>query len=394
MPCLDLEIWMGVEQRSQEVPKEIPGEEKAPCRTGQLSRVVLYSFYRKPMNRRNAAPERTMLTTASNEYLRRYRNVSRDLPITEIERVKSALKVVTVGYLTKLEKNNNGGTPIYRPGNFDWVRRSASKLLSKTTWFQYKNTDSSQQLTANHNSKPKSNSTQTAKTARAEREKQPETVLFIPHTPGSNLKKQVQEKINRGKKYQNVRVVERQGPKVGSLIINPAPWRREACLKPSCTPCEEKPGSCRARNCVYKITCLLCMDNGLNTLYIGETHRTWGDREADHQKALEDSNTEYGIVKHHSEHHTLLGPSFKYEGGGTCFKSSIERHIMEALMIQNTPRDITMNRKSEWVLNYLPQLVASPRDTAKGISTSNSSNNIKPAPPKPPVTIKPATRSH
>ena len=83
-------------------------------------------------------------------------------------------------------------------------------------------------------------------------EDQPETVLFVPHTPGGALKKdlqKVQDQLNRGKKFQGVRIVERMGPKVGSLVAIPAPWRKDPCPNEDCTPCTVKPSSCRTRNC-------------------------------------------------------------------------------------------------------------------------------------------------
>ena len=60
-------------------------------------------------------------------------------------------------------------------------------------------------------------------TATATRQ-QPEAVLFIPHTPKGALRRQVQDiqdKLIKRKSYQNIRIVERQGPTVGSLIVNP-----------------------------------------------------------------------------------------------------------------------------------------------------------------------------
>ena len=158
MPCLDAELWIGKEQRTQGVPTGILEESKTKptCKTGALKNVILYSFYRKPMakkiplSRRTAAPEKTLVTTASNEFMRRFKNVSRDLPTTEIDDIVSCyagdlmrggferrwvvnvLKAAATGYSRKVAENNGGGAPINRPGDWNRDGREAEKLKTKT----------------------------------------------------------------------------------------------------------------------------------------------------------------------------------------------------------------------------------------------------------------------
>ena len=96
-------------------------------------------------------------------------------------------------------------------------------------------------------------------------------------------------------------------------------------------------------------------------IYVGETHRTWGDRLGDHLKALREHNLKYGIVKHMKEFHQSQEPNFHYEVK-TPYKSTIERQISEAIMLQTLPRDTIMNSKSEWGYNFLPQQVSTQRD--------------------------------
>ena len=113
-------------------------------------------------------------------------------------------------------------------------------------WYKYNTkeptTQSKPSNTARFSNKKSSSKDSTSTSA----ENQPEVVLFIPHTPGGILKKEltkVQESFNRGKKYQGIRIVERQGPKVGGLIAKTAPWQKDPCPREFCTPCTEKPGS-------------------------------------------------------------------------------------------------------------------------------------------------------
>ena len=56
----------------------------------------------------------------------------------------------------------------------------------------------------------------------------PETVLFIPFTPESQLKHELQaidKQIQGQVKHGSVKVVERQGPKVIESLGNKATWR-------------------------------------------------------------------------------------------------------------------------------------------------------------------------
>ena len=93
MPVLDTHIWMGRDTREEGVPKEWLKEEGEVLKLGAMKRVVLHSFYKKPMANRvpnvreSAAPEGQKLATISQEIIRRVKNTSRDLPVQEMERV-------------------------------------------------------------------------------------------------------------------------------------------------------------------------------------------------------------------------------------------------------------------------------------------------------------------
>ena len=314
----------------------------------------MYSFYRKsvsnevPLSRRNAAPERTMITTATNEYMRRFRNVSRDLPPEEVNQVIkqystdllkggfsrawviNTLRAATVGYERKLATQNSGGTRNNRSAADDSDTREAKKMTSKKSWYKYpKQAKQIEKVLCPPNNKKKTTKSRNQDSQGTPDCDQPESVLFTPHTPDSALKKELQktqEMLNKGKKFQGVRVVERLGPKVGTLVANPAPWRKDPCPNKECTPCQDKPSSCRVRNATYKIICKLCQEQGTQAVYLGETHRTWGDRQREHQKALSTSNPSYATVKHQTEDHPGEEPAVqcKPERG---HRSTIGRQI-------------------------------------------------------------------
>merc|ERR1711954_238929 len=88
-----------------------------------------------------------------------------------------------------------------------------------------------------------------------------ETIMFCPYTPGSALKKEltkVEEFMNKIATVGRVRFIERAGPKLKNLLCNKTPWVQDWCGRDQCPPCQTKPGSCRAINLVYQISCQDC----------------------------------------------------------------------------------------------------------------------------------------
>ena len=94
MPFLDTMIWVGTPQRTWGIPEAIlPKGTSLPAKTGTLEPIILYQFYRKPianptpMNSRSAAPLKDQIQTATNKFLRRMKNTSRELPQDHLEEI-------------------------------------------------------------------------------------------------------------------------------------------------------------------------------------------------------------------------------------------------------------------------------------------------------------------
>ena len=90
-------------------------------------------------------------------------------------------------------------------------------------------------------------------------------------------------------------------------------------------------------------------------MYIGETHRSWGDRMGEHLNALKTKNEAYATIRHHKEfHETDKDPMFTFHwvaGYGT----SIERQIRESLLIDTYKCNNIVNGKGEWGANLVPR---------------------------------------
>ena len=184
----------------------------------------------------------------------------------------------------------------------------------------------------------------------------PETILYVPFTPGSVLKKEIQslkDTLNTSK-FGRVRVLERLGRSVIETIGNKAPWRSEPCSRSQCVPCTTKPGSCRSRNVTYKIVCNTCAKSGQSKIYWGESHRAWADRCQDHVDAVKSGNLAYAIVKHHHNEHGNTPPDFLYKLHRS-HRTSLERQITEALLIEHTNVENIMNSRAEWGFNAIPR---------------------------------------
>ena len=110
---------------------------------------------------------------------------------------------------------------------------------------------------------------------------------------------------------------------------------------------------------VYKITCLTCQSQGKSKLYWGESHRSGWDRSADHQAALKRKDETYAIVKHWLIDHPEGQPEFEYKVQRS-FRSSLERQIMESILIDEEKPESRLNSRSEWGANKVPRLMIDP----------------------------------
>ena len=177
-------------------------------------------------------------------------------------------------------------------------------------------------------------------------------MLFVPYTHDSALKREIQEmddKFNPHKYSGKVKVLEKLGKTIGESLSNPYPWKNSNCGCPNCKPCESKPGSCKSRNCIYQIECETCKQDGIKSLYIGETHRTWYERSSEHQKKLENRTEDSALHKHWAKCHPerTEAPIFSFNVGRT-YRTSTERQVAEAIRIETTECVNLLNSKSEY----------------------------------------------
>ena len=143
------------------------------------------------------------------------------------------------------------------------------KLAEKSEWFR---------MEREADTELESPETTRMRTRRGKTEnKYTEAIVFVPHTPEGELRKNlIQMEKNIGFKS-NVRYVEELGTSVVDLLCKKDP-KPQHCGCQGCMNCTTKPGQCTRRNVVYRITCGMCKNQGKTTYYFGESARTSYDR--------------------------------------------------------------------------------------------------------------------
>ena len=93
------------------------------------------------------------------------------------------------------------------------------------------------------------------------------SVMFIPHTVGSALAKELKEKENILKEItgDKMKIVERAGLKLEDVLTRTNPWKGMDCGRPNCLLCltktltgKDKKKDCTKRNILYELRCLTC----------------------------------------------------------------------------------------------------------------------------------------
>ena len=83
-----------------------------------------------------------------------------------------------------------------------------------------------------------------------------------------------------------MKLVERCGIKLKSLLWKADPWGGIQCADISCPICLEESDRpiCNVANAIYSNTCKQCKTEGKSTQYIGETSRTVIERAKEHTR--------------------------------------------------------------------------------------------------------------
>ena len=194
-----------------------------------------------------------------------------------------------------------GGRKLHESSESTASRRCRKKIMSKTSWFKQRDRSSSigsegedQEVRTRGNGVPQSGGrrvkTKTITTDAGNRNKVDKitTVLFVENTRYGELAKrlrQEEEKLSIITGFR-VKVVEKCGTKVKSLVSNANPWSSLPCGRKDCVPCgqnNKKPINCFKRSVLYESICDRCLlEKKVERSYVGESARQseWNTKEA------------------------------------------------------------------------------------------------------------------
>ncbi|KAL8620473.1 hypothetical protein ACOMHN_048406 [Nucella lapillus] len=330
LPLLDIKVW---------IEKQPEGENGKGCDEGKEGKgqsQIMHEYYYKEVatravvDARSAMPWRDKRTVITQEILRVLLRCSPDLPwstttmhVNEYmkrlqfshyderfreEVWRSALKA----YNSIKEKDRNGEQPLYRPKNWQRTERKKIRRAKKEDWYKKGGN---------------------------------KTVIFVPSTPHSQLSKRYQEVI--GKTNLKIKVVERSGKTVKSILQESDPYKQPGCsTEEDCMVCKggRGKGNCRREGVTYEIRCNEC-----NCVYVGETARTGHYRGQQHMTALTKRDQDSVLWRHTVQTHSNSDPPPQYSMAITSYQeTALGRQITEAVKINNTPPELRLNTREEW----------------------------------------------
>ena len=315
LPILDLRVWIDT----------INGHNR-----------ILHEFYSKEISSKAVIHAKSALswqqkrTVLTQEILRVILNCSEDISWEVIVQHvnKMVLRLQFSGYTQKFRyevvkaalkayddikcKVSSGERPLYRP--YDWNRQERDEMKKE-------------------------------KAVRWYTKGGYESVIFVPSTPGSVLQRRYQEEINRHDI--KIRVVEKAGRSVKSMLQRSDPFKPRTCGRALCFICEtEKKGSCDKNGVNYVITCVGCENSGKKGEYHGETSKnacTRGRHQDEYRKQSSDSI----MWRQCQERHDNERQEFTMQVTGQYRNDAMLRQIAESVRINNSHPNSRINNKTE-----------------------------------------------
>ena len=342
--------------RGLDVQEPGRGVEEQPDPAGVLAQQVQFEFYSKPM-----APCRVMLassaqpwgqkrTTLTQELIRRLLNCRKELSCElkqkhlsrYMQMLKNSgysekfraeiLKSGLDGYQKILEADRLGKRPLYRLKQWRAAARRLEKQQKQKNWLGdfWK------------------------------------SCIFVPPTPGSWLKKEMQRKEEDlragGREAWPIKIIETAGKTLEQTLVDTDPFGGNKCNDPKCllNSSSSTKINCRRNGVCYQITCLLCLrarkTGDRATRYKGESGKNMHCRCKEHVSKFSSKTrkveAESAFVKHLESKHDGKeeGKEFSdyYEVEILkAYRKAFTRCVEEGTYISSHQGEI-LNSKSEW----------------------------------------------
>jgi hypothetical protein len=247
--------------------------------------MIEYSFYEKPtapnrgLQADTALNQNSLMRSLSNEVGRRLDSFSETVALRErvaaldqfsqkllnsghsVGTVRKILVNGIIGYHRKVSRCKAAGTPIHRSSSQSAASRRTKKLLARTNWFRGSKEEAE---TGEESSQPwegqpgvrgssskrgvqgaklKGNVSATSERLKPSSGQEPRTstVLFVEFSKGGSLQKNMRDVLDKLTPMLGfrVRVTERGGTTLGSLLSNKNLWSGKHCGRVDCRPCQQ-----------------------------------------------------------------------------------------------------------------------------------------------------------
>ena len=180
-----------------------------------------------------------------------------------------------------------------------------------------------------------------------------ESVMFVPATPQSELRKRIMEEVGRSEV--KIKVVERPGKKFKQMLQKNDPFKQKECGDESCFVCNTtKEGSCRKPGVTYMMNCKGTCDR--ESVYYGETHANAYTRGKEHVSEYRRKQKNSVLWKHCVKQHNGEEQEFEMKVVDFARGDPTKRQILEAVRINEMHIEKRMNDKKEWIVGKLPSV--------------------------------------
>ena len=230
-----------------------------------------------------------------------------------------------IGYERQCQVSDNGGTPLHRPQGYQAAERRKKKLLTPHTWYR-----------------------------------PADAPIFIPATPGEELKLSIQKIVDEELPRLNMKVkcVETGGVSLKSQLVK---LDLTGCLFPACILCASglKGGSHTRSGPVYTGTCTLCGERAHVSEYHGESGDSGYSRMKSHATEVGDEVKTNAFHTHLELNHPEKIKDisvFKMKVEKT-FQKPLDRQIFEGVLIgQSDRRDHLLNSNAQFHAPAVPRV--------------------------------------
>ena len=171
------------------------------------------------------------------------------------------------------------------------------------------------------------------------------SVIFVPATPESSLKRLLDEDVKSGLR---IRIVEKSGMSMKRVLQRSDPFKKRTCERECCFVCRTGGGGpCDSCGVTYEIKCQTCGQK-----YVGETARSAFTRGKEHLDGMDRAVSQSVLRRQANDCHNGVIPDYVMNVTGVYHGDAMLRQITEAIKIR---REGSINNKTEWNTITLPQ---------------------------------------